>query len=70
MTIEIMENEERAKQIGRSGLELAQQYLNEQSIVCYLRSLMIEYSKLFSYKPVIHRNAVKIEDLLLSGAAR
>ncbi|CAF0737989.1 unnamed protein product, partial [Didymodactylos carnosus] len=66
LTRSIVQDDKKAKLIGQRSRELVQKYLSEQAIFCYLRNVLIEYSNLFSYKPVKHPTAVKIDDYILS----
>jgi len=61
-------HEDKAKDIGIKGRQLAQDYLNEHAVSCYWWKLLHEYAKLIGYKPVLHSNAVPIEDFILGGS--
>ncbi|UJR16898.1 hypothetical protein I4U23_003796 [Adineta vaga] len=61
----LMQNEEKAKEIGRKGQQLVQDYLNEHAVSCYWWKLLKEYAKLLGYKPSLHRDAIYIDDFLL-----
>ncbi|CAF4818368.1 unnamed protein product [Rotaria socialis] len=65
ITEEISKDDNKAKRIGINGRALVQKYLNEQAILCYFRNVLIEYSKLFAYKPVRHPDAIDIDDFLV-----
>ncbi|CAF1326966.1 unnamed protein product [Didymodactylos carnosus] len=63
----LFDNQKKAESIGKKGQELVQTYLNEQAVICYMRNLLIEYSKLFNYTPTVHSMAIKIDDFILSS---
>ena len=65
LTNSIMSDEVKAKYVGENGRDLVQRYLSEQAIICYFRNVLIEYAKLFTYKPMKHPNAVKIDEFLV-----
>lgn len=65
LTRELAKDDKKAKFIGENGRALVQKYLNEQAIMCYFRNVLIEYSKLFTYRPIKHPNAVYIDDFIV-----
>ncbi|CAF1538335.1 unnamed protein product [Adineta ricciae] len=65
LTRHLMLDAQRAKLIGTNGKKLVQQYLNEQAILCYFRNVLIEYEKLFTYKPQKHPDAISIDEFLV-----
>lgn len=67
LTEALIKDDNKAKNIGNNGRALVQKYLNEQAIMCYFRNVLIEYSKLFTYKPVKHPNAVTIDDFIVEN---
>jgi hypothetical protein len=69
LTQAIIQDDKKAKFIGTNGRALIQKYLSEQAVLCYFRNLLIEYEKLFTYKPRKHPNAVKIDDFLIEYSA-
>ncbi|CAF1307704.1 unnamed protein product [Adineta steineri] len=58
-------DDQKAKFIGTNGKALVEKYLSEQAVLCYFRNVLIEYEKLFTYKPVKHPNAMKIDEFLV-----
>ncbi|CAF1656072.1 unnamed protein product, partial [Adineta ricciae] len=58
-------NQTLSQQIGQNGQNLVKKYLNEHAINCYWWKLIQQYSKLISYKPVLHQNAVHFDDFIL-----
>ncbi|CAF1663422.1 unnamed protein product [Adineta ricciae] len=69
LTRNLMHDPQKAKFIGINGKNLVQKYLNEQAILCYLRNVLIEYEKLFAYRPRKHLNAVNIDEFLVGYSA-
>jgi hypothetical protein len=65
LTQAIIQDDEKAKFIGANGRALVQKYLSEQAVLCYFRNVLIEYGKLFTYKPVRHTHAMKIDEFLV-----
>jgi hypothetical protein len=50
MTNYLLENSERASRIGINGRNIVLKYLNEQAIICYMRNVLLAYSKLVDYQ--------------------
>ncbi|CAF3840972.1 unnamed protein product [Rotaria sp. Silwood1] len=57
MTNYLLENSERASHIGINGRNLVLKYLNEQAIICYMRNVLLTYSKLINYQVTKHNLA-------------
>jgi hypothetical protein len=65
LTQNIMQDDAKAIYIGTNGRILVQRYLNEQAILCYFRNILIRYASMFTYKPMKHPHAVKIDEFLV-----
>lgn len=46
----LLENPERASRIGINGQNTVLKYLNEQAIICYMRNVLLAYSRLIDYQ--------------------
>jgi hypothetical protein len=64
----LKQHEDKAKNIGQRGQQLVLHYLSEQAITCYWWKLIHEYAKLFEYTPILHPNAIHIDDFLLGSS--
>ncbi len=58
-------HQDKAKEIGSQGRQIAQHYLSEHAVICYWQKLLHEYAKLLGYKPSLHPDAVHIDDFIL-----
>jgi hypothetical protein len=52
MTNYLIENSERASQIGINGRNIVLKYLNQQAIICYMRNVLQAFSKLINYQVI------------------
>ncbi|KAK9076405.1 hypothetical protein SSX86_004739 [Deinandra increscens subsp. villosa] len=53
-------NTDKAQEIGRRGSEFIKNDLEMKLVYDYMLHLLIEYSKLFKYKPFVTKNAVEV----------
>jgi len=58
MTNYLFENSERASRIGMNGRNIVLKYLNEQAVICYMRNVLLAYSKLVDYQVAKHDRAI------------
>ncbi|CAF1636423.1 unnamed protein product, partial [Adineta ricciae] len=58
-------NENKMKRIGQKGQQLVLEYLSEHAVSCYWWKLMHEYAKLLGYQPILHPDAIHIDDFLI-----
>jgi hypothetical protein len=57
MTSYLLTDSERASRIGINGQNIILKYLNEQAIICYIRNVLLAYSKLIDYQVTKHEKA-------------
>ena len=63
----LQQHQQLAQTIGNQGRQLVRTYLNQYSINCYWWKLLNKYANLFRYKPILHSNAVPIDDFFLTN---